>query len=118
MDGRCPRCDALVPEGVDHEPEQCIAELRTQREGLNAAVETLMRALKIALRKHNEVLAREAVALDALKQAEEECEKAEARWKKERRAFNSLASKVATLIGERDAAQAQCGREIKNAKDE
>ena len=111
MDGCCPTCDAYLPEGIEHSPDQCIAELRDQRDGLNAAVENLMRALKIALRKHNEVLAREAVALDALKQAEEECDRARERWKKERRAYKSLAEKVAALTGERDTAPAQQGNE-------
>jgi hypothetical protein len=103
MDGCCPTCDAYLPEGIEHSPDQCIAQLRDQREGLHAAVENLMRALKIALRKHNEVLAREAVALDALKQAEEECATARTAWKKERRARSALAAELASLIGEREA---------------
>lgn len=112
MDGRCPRCDASVPEGVEHGIDQCIAHLRDQREGLNAAVETLMRALKVALRKHNEVLAREAVALDALKQAEEECDRARERWRKVRRAHSALAAKVAVLTEERDAALGERGGQV------
>jgi sugar phosphate isomerase/epimerase len=112
MDGRCPRCGVWVPEEVEHGTDQCIAELRDQREGLNAAVETLMRALKIALRKHNEALAREAVALDALKQAEEECDRARERWRKVRRAHSALAAKVAVLTEERDAARGERGEEV------
>jgi chromosome segregation ATPase len=107
MDGCCPTCNTNLPEGVEHSPDQCIAELRDQREGLNAAVDNLMRALKIALRKHNEVLAREAVALDALKQAEQECEEARTAWRKARRAHSALTAKLAALTGEREAAPAE-----------
>ena len=78
-ESRCPRCDAHLAEMNGHDVEQCLAELRDQREGLHTAVDTLMRALKIALREHNQALAREALALEALKQAEEECDEAEAR---------------------------------------
>jgi chromosome segregation ATPase len=76
---RCPRCDVHVVEAEGHDLEQCLAELRDQREGLHSAVDTLMRALKIALREHNQALARESLALEALKQAEDECDEAEAR---------------------------------------
>lgn len=46
--------------------------LRDEVEGLKAAVDTVMRAMKIALKEHNQARAREAMLLDLLRQAEEE----------------------------------------------
>jgi hypothetical protein len=46
--------------------------LRDEVEGLKAGVDTVMRALKIALKEHNQALSREGVLLDLLRQAEGE----------------------------------------------
>lgn len=47
--------------------------LRDEVEGLRSAVDTVMRALKIALREHNEARMREAILIDLLRQSESEC---------------------------------------------
>jgi hypothetical protein len=56
-------------------PEELLRErdaLRDEVEGLRAAVDTVMRALKIALKEHNEARVREAVLIDLLRQSEAE----------------------------------------------
>lgn len=50
--------------------------LRDEVEGLKAGVDTVMRALKIALKEHNEARMREAVLIDLLRQSEAECDEA------------------------------------------
>jgi hypothetical protein len=52
--------------------------LRDEVEGLKAGVDTVMRALKLALREHNEVRMREAVLIDLLRQSESDCSDARA----------------------------------------
>jgi hypothetical protein len=44
--------------------------LRDEVEGLKAGLDTVMRAMKIALKEHNSVRMREAVLIDLLRQSE------------------------------------------------
>jgi cell division septum initiation protein DivIVA len=74
--------------------------LRDEVEGLKAAVDTVMRALKVALKEHNAARMREAVLIDLLRQSESECSEARALLRRCQSALPAGGRDAARLIEE------------------
>lgn len=86
--------------------------LRDEVEGLKSAVDTVMRALKIALKEHNAARMREAVLIDLLRQSESESSEARALLRRSQPLLAARDSETLRLVREIEASLLLAGEEF------